>query len=254
MFDDQQIKFALKIKQAHGCGDDDDWWGGLNVVMCGDFHQFPPVAVGCSENLFTVTENEEASHPKAIGWKIYEEFTVVVILEQQKRVYDEEWLQFLRHLRMGCVTWKDISMLQSLILSLSSDNGIDHSTPCSPYELERTSMSRNVFIFWSEIVYMLSQGLYWRSSTQLGGTDECKKSLAVKKTKCLPDEIEIAIGMKVLVTYNVETNLDTSTIRLRYLPKFILVRMECTKVCKLLTLEENMIPIEPMTMRLNIQS
>ena len=103
-----------------------------------------------------------------------------------------------------------------------------------------------------------------------------KKSLAVKKAKCLPDEIEIAIGMKVLVTHNVETNLDitngargtitnivfdireqhqqcTSTIRLRYLPKYILVRMERTKVYKLSTLEENIIPIEPMTMCLNVQ-
>ena len=35
-----------------------------------------------------------------------------------------------------------------------------------------------------------------------------KKSLAVKKTKSLPDEIEMAIGLKVLVTYNVETDLD----------------------------------------------
>ena len=42
--------------------------------MCGYFHQFPPVAVGCSENIFTLTENEEVSHPKVIGQKIYEEF------------------------------------------------------------------------------------------------------------------------------------------------------------------------------------
>ena len=35
-----------------------------------------------------------------------------------------------------------------------------------------------------------------------------KKCLVMKKTKLLLDEIEIAIGMKVLVTYNMETNLD----------------------------------------------
>ena len=34
-------KFALKIKKARKRVDDEDWWGGLNVIMCGDFHQFP---------------------------------------------------------------------------------------------------------------------------------------------------------------------------------------------------------------------
>jgi hypothetical protein len=102
-----------------------------------------------------------------------------------------------------------------------------------------------------------------------------RKCIAVKKMKCLPDEIEIAISMKVLVMYNVETNLDITngaqgTISniifdarekidqymslhcLQYLPKYILVRMERTKACKLSSLEDNVILIEPMTTCIDI--
>ena len=35
--------------------DDNDWWGGLNVILAGDFHQLPPVAMGHSEYLFVPT-------------------------------------------------------------------------------------------------------------------------------------------------------------------------------------------------------
>lgn len=30
----------------------DDAFGGINVILCGDFHQFPPVATSPSEALF----------------------------------------------------------------------------------------------------------------------------------------------------------------------------------------------------------
>jgi hypothetical protein len=78
-------KFAMKVKQGHGQIGNDNWWGGLNVILCGDFHQFPPVAVGWSKYLFTPIANEEtANHPKAIGCKIYDEFSTVVILRTKK--------------------------------------------------------------------------------------------------------------------------------------------------------------------------
>ena len=118
-------KFALKIKQARGHVDDNDWWGGLNVIMCGDFHQFPPVAIGRSEYLFNRVEGGEGANcPKMIGQEIYEGFNIVVILRQQKRVKDERWLQFLRRLRRGEVNHDDITMLRTLVLSRSSKEGM----------------------------------------------------------------------------------------------------------------------------------
>ncbi|THG93643.1 hypothetical protein EW026_g7647 [Hermanssonia centrifuga] len=52
-------------------------WGGINIIFCGDLHQFPPVAQGKAEFLF---------HPQygsLTGRRLYEEFTTVVVLREQ---------------------------------------------------------------------------------------------------------------------------------------------------------------------------
>ena len=278
-------KFALKIKQARKCVDDEDWWGGLNVIMCGDFHQFPPVAVGRSECLFKPTENEEA-HPRVIGRQIYEGFSMVVILKQQRRVKDEEWLQFLRRLRNGRVITEDIAMLRNLVLSPSArgdmmDNSWNDMSLITPRHAVRTRWNDQAC---REMCSSLGRTLFICAAKDFSGDSELtreeqlrlRKRLTVKKLKSLPDEIEIAIGMKVLVTYNVETSLDitngargtisniifdaredmnqcTSVQRLQYLPKYILVHMNRTKVCKLSGLPDNVIPIEPISMRMDVQ-
>lgn len=85
----------------------------------------------------------------------------------------------------------------------------------------------------------------------------------------LPNEIVVALGMKVMVTENVETDLDITNgargtvvgvvchpeeptlsddnenMRLQRLPLFILVKMERTRTSKLTNLEESVIPIQP---------
>ena len=280
-------KFALKIKQARGHVDDNDWWGGLNVIMCGDFHQFPPVAVGRSEYLFNRVKGEEGANcPKMIGQEIYEGFNIVVILRQQKRVKDERWLQFLRRLRKGEVNHDDITMLRTLVLSRSSKEGMkdgswNDMSMITPRHAVRTSWNEEAC---REMCSSSGQTLFiCPAKDRLGDRElskkerlNIKKHVVMKKIKSLPDEIEIAIGMKVLVTYNVETNLDitngargtitnivfdirenldhTASIqRLQYLPKYILVHMDWTKVCKLSGLPDNVIPIEPMSMRMDIQ-
>jgi hypothetical protein len=83
----------------------------------------------------------------------------------------------------------------------------------------------------------------------------------------LPDVIELAVGMKVMVTQNVETDLDITNsargkivdiilhldkppvgnepvIKLKYLPSYSLVKLDRTKTTKLDGLEEGVIPVE----------
>lgn len=92
-------------------------FGGINVIMCGDFHQFPPVAVGATEALYFPSHGQRDAVESQIGRCIYEEFNTVVLLKDQMRVHDPEWLDFLRHLRLGQVQEHHIEMLRSLILT-----------------------------------------------------------------------------------------------------------------------------------------
>ena len=91
-------------------------FGGVNVVILGDFHQFPPVARSIQDALYYPSNVETDSLQSQIGRSIYEEFQTVVTLKEQKRVSDPIWLRFLRHLRTGQVCDEDLKMLRSMPL------------------------------------------------------------------------------------------------------------------------------------------
>ena len=61
-----------------------------------------------------------------IGRRIYEEFSMVVVLREQMRITDQGWRDFLVRLRYGKVQRCDLTMLRSLLLQHSP---IDFSSP-----------------------------------------------------------------------------------------------------------------------------
>ena len=95
--------------------------------------------------------------------------------------------------------------------------------------------------------------------------------------KDLPYSIEIAIGMKVMVTNNIETDLDITNgargeiidiilhpdeppidaneaiIRLKYMPAYLLVKLSRTRATRLEGLDECVIPIEPVSTKYRIK-
>ena len=58
-------------------------FGGVNVILCGDLYQFPPVAQPLSESLYHPINMATDSIDHQLGWAIYEEFKTVVILKEQ---------------------------------------------------------------------------------------------------------------------------------------------------------------------------
>ena len=94
-------------------------FGGLNVILCGDLHQFPPVACGKREALYHPISTKDSLDAQ-LGRRIYEEFTTVVILKEQVRVTDPTWRDFLDHLRYGRVETRHLRMLRTLLLKRPS--------------------------------------------------------------------------------------------------------------------------------------
>lgn len=103
-------------------------FGGVNIILCGDLHQFPPVARAAAESLYR--RNDVVNDPleRQIGRAIYEEFKSVVILKKQMRVTDPEWRDFLTHLRYGQVKSHHMEMLKQLVLG-NEDSKTDFSRP-----------------------------------------------------------------------------------------------------------------------------
>ena len=66
-------------------------FGGISVIFCDDFHQFPPVACGQNKALYELSNLERDSVDSQLGRAIYKEFDVVVILREQWHVTDPTW-------------------------------------------------------------------------------------------------------------------------------------------------------------------
>ena len=77
---------VLSVAMNLGVGDNKLLFGGLNVILAGDPHQFPPVS-NPSGMLYVCLPNEIGKG--GIGRLIYEQFKTVVTLEEQKQVTDK---------------------------------------------------------------------------------------------------------------------------------------------------------------------
>jgi len=261
-------------------------FGGVSVILCGDFFQFPPVACGPSEALYfpttTVQRNQEESQT---GCTIFEEFTTVVTLKEQMRVTDPVWLDFLKHLRFSRVQEHHILMLRTLVLTNHKCIATDYSN--APWNNASLVTPRHaVRRLWNDTALQkhgketkhfvlechaedtikgqsLTLAERYAALLRLQGAD------SKQRKQDLPDVVRIAFGMKVMVTQNVETDLDIANgprgtivdiwldpnepslalqqplIKLKYLPVCILVKLERTCASRLKDLEESVIPVEP---------
>ena len=227
-----------------------------------------------------------------IGRKIYEEFDTVVILRKQHRIQDIPWKNFLSNLRNGTVADSEISMLRDLVIGSPNNEPVDFSSS----EWSNASLvtpRHGVQNMWNEhATYKWCQS----SGEQLFICDaedtikgrsldnDEKYTLLTRKNdgtkqkrrKDLPNRLHLAKGMKVMVTTNIETDLDVANgargqivdivlhpdepdvtgqpiVKLKHLPSYILVKLERTRATPLEGLEGSVIPIEPALVKMQIK-
>ena len=85
-------------------------FGGMNVILIGDFHQFPQH--GCSD--LAMYNSMPPNKTVTIGRTLYLQFETVVILHQQTRIRDQQWTEIPQR---GECTTNNINKIWKLVLT-----------------------------------------------------------------------------------------------------------------------------------------
>jgi hypothetical protein len=263
-------------------------FGGISVVLCGDLHQFPPVT---GSHLFRPINTTRDSDLCKSGHMVYQEFQTVVILKEQKRITDPIWHTMLTNLRKGKVEEADVQMLRKLIIGRPTSDQDQNDIAQWRYA-SLVTPRHGVRIAWNKCMARnwcrdTNQQLFVCHATdtienkpltikeRISYVDHMQKNAKRKKT-VLPDEVELAIGMEVIVTNNIAVDLDITNgarghiteiildkrepplgnepiVHLVKMPLCIMVKFHSTRASTLAGLEEKVVPIEPMVTRTDVR-
>ena len=271
--------------------DQDCSFEGISVILCGDLHQFPPVAKPLRESLYRPTDMAKDPIDCQIGRAIYEEFDTVVVLKEQKRITDPVWLNLLRNLRKGRVEQNDITVLKNLIIGSSQETNDNYNEDpwkeaplVTPRVAVRTLWNESSTRKWCHktgrrlLICPAEDSIGERPLSLMERYYLALRSKTAKQhaRKDLPKKAELAIGMKVMVTNNIETDLDITNgsrgeivdiilhpdepplpdgpiVQLQKLPICILVKLTRTRTSRLEGLPDSVIPVEPLVSYMEIE-
>lgn len=211
-----EVVGSTRAKEFKGSAEDP--FGGMNVILAGDFHQFPPV--GNASGALYVEKEDDSARAK-IGREVFKQFETVVILNEQIRMKDKGWSQMLDKLRVGECSHEDIEEIKKLVLSNPNCERPDFQQ--EPWSSAVLVTSRHaVREQWNEhstikhcnvtgnIRYSVNAEDIDKDTKQ----EPCMEArlaiaeLEAKQTGKLKDEIQLAIGMKAMVLLNLATEAD----------------------------------------------
>ncbi|KAJ3568696.1 hypothetical protein NP233_g5549 [Leucocoprinus birnbaumii] len=197
-----------------------DAFGGMSIIMFGDFHQFPPVSRANLALYKPTTVNKRAM----IGQELYTRFQKVVLLCKQNRVKDARWTEFLRRLRHGACNAEDMEMVETLRLT---------NPDCDIPDFSKEPWSEAVLVTSRvEVKNRWNQAALTRHSQRTGnrifvssahdmientGGTTSEPSMfhrvllagsTIQDTQRMAERVELAVGMKAMVIVNIATEAD----------------------------------------------
>jgi hypothetical protein len=208
---------AGKVRVDDGKADSTIPFGGLNVMLMGDFHQFPPVGATNAALYCPPVARNTAN----VGKAIYHQFDTVVNLIKQERIRDPIWKDILQRSRVGECTENDIQQIQKLVITNPECDIPDFNT--EPWDTVTLVTLRNcVRTVWNRLSlrkHCRKTGhiLYICDAEDTTGNDRQLMNIhqkviiagmTLEQTKKVTQRIEFAIGMQVMVTLNVATEAD----------------------------------------------
>ncbi|THH32533.1 hypothetical protein EUX98_g1662 [Antrodiella citrinella] len=163
-------------------------FGGIQLVVTGDFFQLPPVVKGGSQTVFAF---------EADLWRatVKKTFNLTKVFRQA----DPEFVDMLNEMRFGTLTQKSINKFRSLAREVRYDDGVA-ATELFPRreDVEVSNRSRMTNIDAEERIYRASEG------GTLVGTEQGAKLLA---NFMVPSTLSLKVGAQVMLVKNMDETL-----------------------------------------------
>ncbi|CAF4178953.1 unnamed protein product, partial [Adineta steineri] len=213
-------------------------FGGINIVLFGDFIQYSPVL---DKALFTdvfvevessltssVSEKQQPFSEHQIqcqvGRALFLQFDVVVKLTIQMRVEDKDYSDALDRMRLGECKLQDYDLFRSLVVGRqdgvhSLSNGSWSNAPILVYRNEiRTELNNRAVINKCRelnypLVVCLAQDRVKSKKIDDKNLQQLRRfllSLPDNKTESLPGYLPLVPGMPIILTDNIATELGLS--------------------------------------------
>lgn len=159
-------------------------FGGMQIILCGDFFQLPPVSR--TKEWDTSIESEFAY--KAESW-LYSNFTVCYLSEQHRQK-DNTYLSILNDIRDGKVSAKTLELLKSR-LGKDLTPGTEH-TRLYTHNIDVDEVNKKHL--------ELLQGKTKQYSMVKKGSSSLAETL--RKSCLSPENLELKVGARVMFTKN----------------------------------------------------
>ncbi|KAJ8517278.1 hypothetical protein ONZ45_g5520 [Pleurotus djamor] len=261
-------------------------FGGLNVILMGDLHQFPPI--GKESALYNGVGPDGV---RTAGRHLYEQFDIVVSLTQQMRVTDSTWNAFLSRLRDGNGTANDVEMCRKITLSdplcaptdFNAEPWRDAILVTPRHSLKdawnQAAVSRHAHLTGHLIYDCPAEDTVGADRTPLRRRDRLTiAGYKQKETGNLPWRCTLAIGMKAMVTTNVSTEAKLANgsrgtvvdivldprdigaaavngrVTLTYPPACVFLRLDDTTTPQFKGLKHGIVPVSPAEASFNIDT
>ncbi|RDB26275.1 ATP-dependent DNA helicase pfh1 [Hypsizygus marmoreus] len=192
-------------------------FGNVNIILCGDPHQFPPVRTAKA----ALYSKQHSSKNHVVGRHLYEQFDTVVNLSQQLRITDPRWMELLTRLRTGDCTEADLMLVRSLIVTdpncdlpsfkespwadavlITSRHGVREQWNLAALTRHCLRTGHQAYRFFAEdTIHGSVFAPTMQQRVDIAG-------MRVKETANLNADVHLALGMNIMVTFNIATEAD----------------------------------------------
>ncbi len=199
-------------------------FANMDILFSGHFHQFPPVKsvafyYGTDQNTSTRPVNNQRDLDCEFGRSLWGQLTHAVILREQNRIQDEIYAGLLDRLSVGKCTMNDFQLLNSRIMV--NNNFCSKKFRDAPVIVPGNNLRREVNTIFARnaaaasgqhIVFSIAEDSCTKYDLPPSKLNVLQK-LSYTETGNLPGELELFIGMPVILTMNlaVESKLSNGS-------------------------------------------